>query len=78
MLESVIDPTGAGDSFAGGVIGYLAQTKKISFDTMKKAVVYGSVLASFTVEKLGTESIQNINEEKVNKRLAEIREMVSF
>ena len=45
---------------------------------MKKAVVYGSVLASFTVEKLGIESIQNINEEKVNKRLAEIREMVSF
>ena len=78
MLEKVIDPTGAGDSFAGGFIGYLAKTKEISFDNMKKAVVYGTVLASFTVEKLGIESIENIEEEKVNKRLAEIREVVSF
>ena len=78
MLEKVIDPTGAGDSFAGGFIGYLAKTKEISFDNMKKAVVYGTVLASFTVEKLGIESIENIKEEKVNKRLAEIREVVSF
>ena len=78
MLENVIDPTGAGDSFAGGFIGYLAKTKKISFDNMKKAVVYGTVLASFTVEKLGIESIENIKEEKVNKRLAEIRSVVSF
>ena len=78
MLENVIDPTGAGDSFAGGFIGYLAKTKEISFDNMKKAVVYGTVLASFTVEKLGIESIENIKEEKVNKRLAEIRGVVSF
>ena len=78
MLENVIDPTGAGDSFAGGFIGYLAKTKKITFDNMKKAVVYGTVLASFTVEKLGIESIENIEEEKVNKRLAEIRSVVSF
>ena len=60
MLENVIDPTGAGDSFAGGFIGYLAKTKEITFDNMKKAVVYGTVLASFTVEKLGIESIENI------------------
>ena len=78
LLENVVDPTGAGDSFAGGFIGYLAQNKNISFENMKKAVVYGSVLASFTVEKLGTESIQTINEEKVKKRLAEIKEFVSF
>lgn len=78
MLENVIDPTGAGDSFAGGFIGYLAKTKEINFDNMKKAVVYGTVLASFTVEKLGIESIENIEEEKVNKRLAEIRSVVSF
>ena len=78
MLENVIDPTGAGDSFAGGFIGYIAKTKEITFDNMKKAVVYGTVLASFTVEKLGTESIENIEEEKVNKRLAEIRSVVSF
>ena len=78
MLENVIDPTGAGDSFAGGFIGYLAKTKEITFDNMKKAVVYGTVLASFTVEKLGIESIENIEEEKVNKRLAEIRSVVSF
>ena len=78
MLENVIDPTGAGDSFAGGFIGYLAKTKEITFDNMKKAVVYGTVLASFTVEKLGIESIEKIEEEKVNKRLAEIRSVVSF
>lgn len=78
MLENVIDPTGAGDSFAGGFIGYLAKTKEITFDNMKKAVVYGTVLASFTVEKLGIESIENIEEQKVNKRLAEIRSVVSF
>jgi len=78
MLENVIDPTGAGDSFAGGFIGYLAKTKEITFDNMKKAVVYGTVLASFTVEKLGIESIENIEEEKVNKRLAEIKSVVSF
>ena len=78
MLENVIDPTGAGDSFAGGFIGYIAKTKEITFDNMKKAVVYGTVLASFTVEKLGIESIENIEEEKVNKRLAEIRSVVSF
>ena len=78
MLENVIDPTGAGDSFAGGFIGYLAKTKEITFDNMKKAVVYGTVLASFTVEKLGIKSIENIEEEKVNKRLAEIRSVVSF
>ena len=78
MLENVIDPTGAGDSFAGGFIGYLAKTKEITFDNMKKAVVYGTVLASFTVEKLGIESIENIEEEKVNKRLAEIRSVASF
>ena len=78
MLENVIDPTGAGDSFAGGFIGYLAKTKEITFDNMKKAVIYGTVLASFTVEKLGIDSIENIEEEKVNKRLAEIRSVVSF
>ena len=78
MLENVIDPTGAGDSFAGGFIGYLLKTKEITFDNMKKAVVYGTVLASITVEKLGIESIENIEEEKVNKRLAEIRSVVSF
>ena len=78
MLENVIDPTGAGDSFAGGFMGYIAKTKEITFDNMKKAVVYGTVLASFTVEKLGIESIENIEEEKVNKRLAEIRSIVSF
>ena len=78
MLENVIDPTGAGDSFAGGFMGYIAKTKEITFDNMKKAVVYGTVLASFTVEKLGIESIENIEEEKVNKRLAEIRSVVSF
>ena len=78
MLKNIVDPTGAGDSFAGGFIGYLAKTKKISFENMKKAVVYGSVLASFTVEKLGIESIEKISKEKVNQRLKEIKELISF
>jgi len=68
-LEEVFDPTGAGDSFAGGFIGYLAKTNDISFENMKRAVIYGSSMASFCVEKFGTERLNNIYEGDVKNRL---------
>tara|TARA_B100000902_G_scaffold99702_1_gene102123 strand:- start:8867 stop:9775 length:909 start_codon:yes stop_codon:yes gene_type:complete len=77
-LENVVDPTGAGDSFAGGFIGYLEKTRDTSFNNMKKAVVYGSVLASFTVEELGTKNIKEINHKKINERLKSFEKLVSF
>ena len=64
-LESVFDPTGAGDTFAGGFAGFLAQTENISFENMKKAVIYGSTLASFCVEKFGTERLESLHPEEV-------------
>ena len=60
-LEEVFDPTGAGDTFAGGFTGYLAKTGDYSFDGMKNAIIYGSALASFCVEKFGTERLLNLN-----------------
>jgi len=77
-LERVCDPTGAGDSFAGGFIGYLEKTKDISFENMKRAVIYGSVLASFCVERFGTEQLKKITEEKVNYRLKSFVDLVAF
>lgn len=77
-LEEVFDPTGAGDSFAGGFIGYLAETKDISFDNMKRAVIFGSAMASFSVEKFGTERIQNLNSEEVDDRVQQFIDLVQF
>lgn len=77
-LEEVFDPTGAGDSFAGGFIGYLARTKDISFDNMKRAVIYGSAMASFCVEKFGTEKLQNLNELEVEERIQDFIDLVQF
>ncbi len=68
-LEEVFDPTGAGDTFAGGFMGYLAKSDDISFENMKRAVIYGSTMASFCVEKFGTEQLQNLTEKQVNDRL---------
>jgi sugar/nucleoside kinase (ribokinase family) len=68
-LEEVFDPTGAGDTFAGGFAGYLASTGDVSFENMKNAVIYGSTLASFCVEKFGTERMLNLTQDEVNKRL---------
>ena len=76
-LEEVLDPTGAGDSFAGGFIGYLEKTDDISFENMKKAVVYGSVMASFTVEEFGTKKLEEITEEQISCRLKNITELVN-
>ena len=68
-LEEVFDPTGAGDTFAGGFIGYLASTDDISFDNMKRAVIYGSAIASFCVEKFGTERLVNLDQSEINSRI---------
>jgi sugar/nucleoside kinase (ribokinase family) len=71
-LEEVFDPTGAGDTFAGGFMGYLAQTADLSFDNMKRAIVAGSALASFCVEKFGTEQIANLDEEAILQRTRQL------
>ena len=68
-LEEVFDPTGAGDTFAGGFAGYLAKTGDFSFENMKTAVIYGSTLASFCVEKFGTERMQTLTDKEIYKRL---------
>ena len=77
-LEEVYDPTGAGDTFAGGFIGYLAKTDDISFNNMKKAVIYGSALASFAVEKFGTERIIKITEEDMEDRIERFIDLVQL
>ena len=77
-LEEVFDPTGAGDSFAGGVIGYLAKTNDISFENTKRAVVYGSAMAAFCVEKFGTQKLKEITHEDVNERTNEFVNLVKF
>ncbi|MDI1233361.1 MAG: PfkB family carbohydrate kinase [bacterium] len=69
LLEDVFDPTGAGDTFAGGFIGWLAKTGDISFENMKRAIIYGSAMASFCVEKFGTENILSISQEQLNARV---------
>ena len=75
-LENVVDPTGAGDTFAGGLLGYIASQDDISFDCMKRAVIAGSALASFTVEKFGTERLQEIEHSDVRRRIAEFQRLV--
>jgi len=77
-LDNVLDPTGAGDSFAGGFIGYLEKTKDITFENMKRAVVYGSVLASFCVESFGTKNLEKITQEQIDSRLNKFVNLVSF
>lgn len=77
-LEEVFDPTGAGDSFAGGFIGYLATTNDISFENMKRAVINGSAMASFCVEKFGTQKLTEITQEDVNARINEFVKLVKF
>ena len=77
-LEVVFDPTGAGDSFAGGFIGYLAKTNDISFGNLKKALIYGSALASFAIEKFGTERLYNITEIELQNRIDSFKKLVHF
>lgn len=68
-LEEVFDPTGAGDTFAGGFVGWLDKTKDISFDNMKRAIIFGSAMASFCVEKFGTERLKNLSSAEVQERV---------
>ena len=77
-LEDVFDPTGAGDTFVGGFIGYLAKTDDISFENMRRAIVHGSAMASFCVEKFGTERLFEITEADLVSRVNEFRELASF
>ena len=77
-LESVFDPTGAGDTFAGGFAGFLSQSEDINFESMKKAVIYGSTLASFCVEKFGTERLESLKSEEISRRLIAFKELTQF
>ncbi|MEO5912515.1 MAG: PfkB family carbohydrate kinase [Pelobium sp.] len=77
-LAEVFDPTGAGDTFAGGFIGYLAKVGTVNFNNMKNAIIYGSALASFCVEKFGTEKIKNLSEAEVAARVQEFVKLSSF
>lgn len=78
VLEEVFDPTGAGDTFVGGFIGYLAKTDDISFENMKRAIVHGSAMASFCVEKFGTERIIDLSDEELSSRINEFKELAGF
>lgn len=77
-LEEVFDPTGAGDTFAGGFMGYLSKTEDISFENMKRAVIAGSNLASFCVEKFGTERMETLTNEEMKKRLLQFKLLTQF
>ncbi len=77
-LEEVFDPTGAGDTFAGGFTGYLAKTADYSFENMKNAIIYGSTLASFCVEKFGTERLESLTKKEVHQRLKQFQSLTQF
>ncbi|MBS1731599.1 MAG: bifunctional hydroxymethylpyrimidine kinase/phosphomethylpyrimidine kinase [Bacteroidetes bacterium] len=77
-LDEVFDPTGAGDSFAGGFIGHLARTKDISYENMKTAIIVGSAMASFCVEKFGTERLKEVTKEDIAIRINDFVELVNF
>jgi sugar/nucleoside kinase (ribokinase family) len=77
-LEDVFDPTGAGDTFAGGFIGHIARTKDISFENMKTAIIVGSAMASFCVEKFGPERLQELTHDEIETRINEFVELVNF
>lgn len=77
-LAEVFDPTGAGDTFAGGFIGYLAQSGDLSFENMKRAVIFGSAMASFCVEKFGTERLRNLSQVEIKNRVTKFVELVNF
>jgi sugar/nucleoside kinase (ribokinase family) len=77
-LESVFDPTGAGDTFAGGFMGYLASQDALDDATMRRAMIYGSVLASFNVEEFGTDRVQRLTQSEINARFGEFKRMTHF
>ena len=75
-LEDVVDPTGAGDTFAGGLLGYIASKDDISFENMKRAVIAGSALASFTVEKFGVQRLLEIDKAMIEERMTRFQNLV--
>lgn len=77
-LEEVFDPTGAGDTFAGGFVGYIAHTGDTSFEGLKNAVIYGSTMASFCVEKFGPERMLNLSKHEIHKRLFQFKQLTQF
>jgi sugar/nucleoside kinase (ribokinase family) len=77
-LESVFDPTGAGDTFAGGLMGYLASQDKLDDAAMRRAMIFGSVMASFNVEEFGTERVQRLTHEEINERFRQFKRMTYF
>ena len=77
-LEEVMDPTGAGDTFAGGFVGYLAHTNDTSFNNMKRGVVLGSALASFTCEKFGTDRLLELTQSELDERIQRFVDLVEF
>jgi sugar/nucleoside kinase (ribokinase family) len=74
----VFDPTGAGDTFAGGFIGYMAKVGTVNFTNMKNAIIYGSALASFCVETFGTEKLKNLTEEALTDRIQQFISLAKF
>lgn len=77
-LEDVFDPTGAGDTFAGGFIGHIARTKDISFSNMKTAIIVGSAMASFCVEKFGPDRLRTLTKDQIDERIKQFVELVNF
>jgi sugar/nucleoside kinase (ribokinase family) len=77
-LEEVFDPTGAGDTFAGGFSGFIAQSENVSFENMKNAIIHGSNLASFSVEKFGTERMVDLDKKEVVARLKQFKSLTQF
>lgn len=77
-LEEVFDPTGAGDTFAGGFAAYLAKKENFSFNTMKSALIVGSAMASFAVEKFGTDRLQEVTQNEMMARIQDFKELTAF
>ena len=77
-LESVFDPTGAGDTFAGGFMGYLASHDRVDDDTLRRGIIFGSVMASFNVEEFGTERVRRLTHEEINRRFSDFKRMTHF
>ena len=77
-LEDVFDPTGAGDTFAGGFIGHIARTKDLSFDNMKTAIIVGSAMASFCVEKFGPDRLRTLDKTQIDERIRQFVDLVNF
>jgi sugar/nucleoside kinase (ribokinase family) len=77
-LESVFDPTGAGDTFAGGFMGYLASQEKLDEPAMRRAMIFGSVMASFNVEEFGTQRVARLTPEEINQRFRAFKQMTHF